>query len=367
MIAGGSHVMKIFGVLEYLESLDPSADDDIVMMMDAYGAFDYYDMPRNKEAHQQADIWFQLSAKVLLQRYYAINAAANERIEERLGRAAAIEEIKQTIIFGAGKRCAPNQPHTVACYAMPESPLPKDLYGANTDTIMGRNKYTSLRQNGLNSGYIMGPVKDLRPMFKRAWEKVEALADHPDWDNGSGGSDFMYHGSDQSIFGTMLGEQEFQRWVMRLRHLTQEDKARGFDKLPSTTIEGTLVDNPIDPSFTHEVVEHKKGKPDEFSMGLDYFSEIGQQTVNSEEDARWLVYNRKISEQVKGRDGLFDCPVRVDGTLPKDIVKDDPPFQSVKELSQELSREEKGARWEDVPLYTNLCLNTIPVMVSSPR
>lgn len=29
MMAGGSHVMKILGVLEYLEALPESADDDL--------------------------------------------------------------------------------------------------------------------------------------------------------------------------------------------------------------------------------------------------------------------------------------------------------------------------------------------------
>ena len=193
MMAGGSHIMKIVGVLEYLDGLDSSADDDLVMSMDAYGGSWYEWTNRvTQDTHREADIWFQLRVETLIERYYAINAAENERIRQRLGRAADIEGIEQTIVFGSGKRCAPNQVHTVACYPVPDSPLPMDTYGANTDTIMGRNRYTSLRQKWLNSGFIMGPVKDLRPMFRRALEKVEALQDYPEWDNGSGGSNFMY-------------------------------------------------------------------------------------------------------------------------------------------------------------------------------
>ena len=66
---------------------------------------------------------------------------------------------------------------------------------------------------------------------------------------------------------------------MRRRHRTPEDVAKGIaeDPLP-TRIEGTLVDDPIDPSFTHEPMEAKEGKPDEFGIELDYFSERGQQT-----------------------------------------------------------------------------------------
>lgn len=37
LLAGGSHKAKISETLKYLESMDPSQDDDLVMMMDAYG------------------------------------------------------------------------------------------------------------------------------------------------------------------------------------------------------------------------------------------------------------------------------------------------------------------------------------------
>jgi hypothetical protein len=191
LLGGGSHVAKVYGVLEYLESLDSSKDNELVLMMDAYGAFDSYEQIGNIKAHLEADIWFQLRPEVLIQRWRAINEAANARLEDRLGYAVKVEGLQQTIIFGAGKRCAPNQVHTVACYPIPESPLPADIYGANTDTIMGRNKYTSLRQRYLNSGYIIGPVGDMRRMFRRAAEKVDTIKDQIDWDNGSHGSDFM--------------------------------------------------------------------------------------------------------------------------------------------------------------------------------
>lgn len=59
---------------------------------------------------------------------------------------------------------------------------------------MGRNKYTSLKQRWLNSGYAIGPVADMRQLWKRAQEKVESIKEHPEWDNGSHGADFMYHG-----------------------------------------------------------------------------------------------------------------------------------------------------------------------------
>lgn len=156
LLGGGSHVAKISGVLDYLESMEESEEDDIVMMMDAYGAWEELAFPPSPrfDSKLAADIWFQLRPEVLISRYHAINAAANKRLVSRLGNAVKAEKLQQTIIFGAGKRCAPNQMHTIACYPIPESPLPDDVYGANTDTIMGKNKYTSLKQRYLNSGFV---------------------------------------------------------------------------------------------------------------------------------------------------------------------------------------------------------------------
>ncbi|CAD0108266.1 unnamed protein product [Aureobasidium uvarum] len=155
LLAGGSHLAKISRVLEYLDSMSPEQQDDLVLMMDAF------------------DIWFQLPPETLIERYYSINEKADKRISKHMGKAAEVENIKQTIIFGAGKRCAPNQLHSIACYPVPPSPLPDDLYGANTDTIMGHSPHSSHRQRYINSGYIIGPVKDMREMFRAAWEMVQ--------------------------------------------------------------------------------------------------------------------------------------------------------------------------------------------------
>lgn len=152
LLGGGSHVAKISRVLEYLEKMPESMDHELIFMMDAYGPCESFRPMQIGTADCTTDIWFQLPPEVLVSRYYTINKKANQRLRARLGNAYDAEHIRQTIIFGAGKRCAPNQMHTVACYPIPEAPLPDDLYGANTDTVMGKNKYTSLKQRYLNSG-----------------------------------------------------------------------------------------------------------------------------------------------------------------------------------------------------------------------
>jgi len=90
-------------------------------------------------------------------------------------------------------------------------------------------------------------------------------------------------------------------------------------------------------------------------MGLDYFSELGQQTVNAEPDGSWIQYNRNIGKQTQGRH-LFDCPSRVTADLPSDIMDGRPPIEKKYKPQESLA-------WNSTPLYTNLCLNTIPVMI----
>lgn len=270
------------------------------------------------------------------------------------------EGLQQTIIFGSGKRCAPNQVQTIGCYPVPDSPLPHDVYGNATDSSLGRNLWYSLRQRWLNSGFIMGPKGDMRALFKRASEKATETQRNMDFDDGSHGSDYMYHGSDQALFAVIFGEQEFQREVMRRRHYSVADKMRGRAGKPEPNyIYNTLIDDPINPSFPHQRMEPKEGKPDEFSIGLDYFSDFIQQTVNSEEDSKYIVYKDDIEQQVSQNREKFDCPSRVTSQLPQDILMSGDPFGYI-------DTNERGGQaddWKQLALYTNLCLNKIPIMI----
>jgi len=344
LLGGGSHLAKVSKVLEYLQSMPSSADEDLVLMMDAF------------------DIWFQLRPETLISRYRAVNDAANERIANEMGASAEKEGIQQKIIFGAGKRCAPNQVHTLACYPVPLSPVPDDIYGENTDTIMGINKYTSLRQRYLNSGYVIGPVKDMKPMFERAWQKMQNWPNPDPEDNGSHGSDFTYHGSDQSVFNLMFGEQEFQREVIRRRHETWYSKKQGKRPKAINRVEGTIIgDDILNPPFSHQTMDALPGKPCEFGIGLDYFSDLGHQTANAESDGRWMTFDQPTETFVKEANtdrGRFHCKYRGKGRLPTDVLASRPPFAN---LSAEDAPFEPS--WTAVPLYTNLCMDRIPVMV----
>jgi hypothetical protein len=87
----------------------------------------------------------------------------------------------------------------------------------------------------------------------------------------------MYHGSDQAFFAVIFGEQEYQQEVMRRRHHSIKDEIAGCGAPPKPNyIFNTRIDDPLKPSFPHELRAPKEGKPDEFSLDLDYFSDFIQ-------------------------------------------------------------------------------------------
>ena len=356
---GGTHLFKISKVLEWLQNLAPEHDDDLVVMMDGY------------------DIWFQLRKELLLERYHQVNAAANKRIHDRMGRAASIEGINQTIIFGSGKRCFPNEIHTIACWPVPPSPLPKDMYGGNTDTTIGSfpKLWTSTRQKFLNSGFIMGPAKDMRALFTQASSKVTQLGDDPEPDdNGSRWSEKVYHSSDQSIFNMIFGEQEYQREILRLRHLSwvftpllKLKQFLGYDlSATADTLEGNPIKSILNPPWSHATPPTLEGAPREFHIGLDYWSTLSFQTANAESNGQWLHYNHPLSPQVQNT-SRWECTPHLH-PLPPDLTSSPPPFQNYPTLSSSSALESNTtppayASWDTIPLYTNICVGTVPAMI----
>ncbi|KAL7792019.1 hypothetical protein V8C37DRAFT_135221 [Trichoderma ceciliae] len=351
LLGGGSHFAKITRTLDYIN--DPQRrnqtgfDDELVFMLDAY------------------DIWFQLPPDVLLSRYNAILEEDGARVAHRMGRAYDNEGIHPQVVFGAGKRCAPNLLNSVSCYPVPESPLPDDVYGGNTDTLIGTNQWSSFRTRYLNSGYAIGPVAEMRRILGRALEKLEECENRKgaSFDDGTEASDFCYHGSDQSIFVEMFGEQEYHREVMRRHHRTRADDVldkvipgRAGSKPPATDVQNAPVIDRLDPAFTHQQYNktHLPEKPFEFGIALDYWSLLGHQTSNAVTDARYIRHDRPLGPQV-GKRGKFDCVPKTNMLpLPSDL----PSRQPLSWLAGS-----QPSQWQMMPLYTEICIGTVPVMI----
>lgn len=386
--AGGSHIAKIPKALAYLNDLGADKDEELVVIVDGY------------------DLWFQLPASVLENRYYETLTATDMYLSIRYGldviqRAREQhleEEFSSKIVFAAGKRCTPNQPHTLACYPIPESPLPDDIYGANTDTPIGHNQYYSRRQRYLSSAYIMGPVKEMRALFSRAQEFLDRFEERKkddkfDWAQFESESSTLYGGSDQSIFAQIWGRQEYVREVIRrrLEHPAAGDEMNSHRHKRRNDIEGTPIIDLLDPNFDHEAWD---GEEDawktpakellakyDFGITLDYFSAMGHNTVNSERDGSWLVQDDKehgFADQISHRFGApspYDCKQKIPTHLPHDIlssplpstvpyVPDGPPISREKEYEDTTTTQDpNGKTWSTTPLYTHLCLGTNPVMI----
>lgn len=351
LLGGGSHFAKITSTLDYIN--DPvrrnqtGFDNELILMLDAY------------------DIWFQLPLDILLSRYKTILKEESARVAHRMGRAFHNEGIRPQVVFGAGKRCAPNLLNSVSCYPVPESPLPEDLFGGNTDTLLGTSPWSSFRTRYLNSGYIMGPVGEVRRILERAVKKLEECQNRKgaSFDDGTGASDFCYHGSDQSIFVEMFGEQEYYREIMRRHYRTGIDAmldkivpGRAGSKPPPTDVQNAPILDRLDPAFPHQQYNktHLPDKPFEFGIALDYWSLLGHQTSNAVTDARYIHHDLPLQPQI-GKQKVFDCTPRADLlTLPKDL----PPGQTLPWLAGF-----QPNRWETIPLYKDICTGTIPVMI----
>lgn len=337
-VDGGAQLgAKITAALAFLQKIENNTE--LVMMADGF------------------DSWFQLPPSILRERYFRVMATANYRMRRRLGRRAVRREgLKQTVIFGASKACTPNQISSVACYPIPEAATPRDMYGNNTDTIMGKTKHSSYRPRYLDAGFMMGPAGDVKRILERAQELVETLPTSDSLQNQEPKQRTnLWEGDAQGVFARIFGEQAFQREVIRQRHRSWFKKW-SLPRLPGS-IEGQHYKDILNPDFTHEEMERMDGHPREYGISVDFSGILVSNTANSESDHRSLVFNDAPQDEwVKNiRDrGIFACGVRLRSKLPEDIAKT--------EWLPNIG-DEDSSMWRVTKLFGNMCLGNIPVVV----
>lgn len=297
---GGRDLAKVLAIHELLEELGSHTDEDLMLIADGY------------------DTWFQLRPSVVIDRYYAINDRANKRIAKQLGRSKA----NQSIVFSAQKRCSSDNPDSVECSSIPESDLPADIYGSNTDKDKG-DGFGSNRQRYLNAGTIIGPIGELRKLFKAAVEYA---------DDG----DFK---SDTDVLARLYGEQEHHRQkgrraLMRSRSLwrrwfTSDDDA--------------------------PLASRKDKSTDDYGIGLDYYGEISQPAEYDEGDTAWVLHNstdkfRKLARR-------SDVPIEI----PSEVAHSTPPFWTPDYTGY--VQAPAAYDWSQVPLFTNLWTGVAPAAI----
>jgi hypothetical protein len=235
----------------------------------------------------------------------------------------------QRVLFGAAKECS-NDPEEPVCYSAPESPLPTDIYGDETDKHLD-GKYNRPRYMG--SSMVMGRVSDLRPIYKHVTELLEFD------DIGAQGS--------QYIFSKIFGEQELARQT----YAASFPKNSRWPWLSSSKRQPSTEPNATLPQETNV----------EFGIGLDYHSSIFQSMNNSAEDIRFLTFNHPsiIASPSKLSASAFSSPI----TLPPDLLLTPPPFaqHTISSLNPDppitaldtISDSDTTA-WQDIDLATNV-------------
>ncbi|KAL8728676.1 MAG: hypothetical protein Q9166_005240 [cf. Caloplaca sp. 2 TL-2023] len=342
----GSHAGKIRGVFDYLSDKKNVKDEDMVLIIDGY------------------DVWFQLPPVVMIKRYHQLVNEANDRLRRRYGTELKAKDVEavgtkmgpkytQTVVFGADKLCWPNSFSDPACAAVPYSTLPKDVYGSLTDTdpdgFHNRPRY-------LNSGTVMGPVKDVRAIYKIAVEKVEKE------NRGTIG--------DQFVFAEIFGEQEYQRETKR--QSTQGTGGKWYEWLSNAL---GASDSPFAANQTIKNMTVVPGRQYEFGIGLDYESKMFQTMTHSAGDMEFLTYNDSaafaaiMNEHPDLRAFPSVPPMDIQlahGPLwysspgnhsldPKDGILL-PHSDKLDDLPEQLD-------WFEVPLATNLYSTTVPSLI----
>ncbi|KAF5680072.1 hypothetical protein FHETE_616 [Fusarium heterosporum] len=305
----GSHLAKIAGVLDYLDwsvrqgltSKDRLQEDDLIMVADS------------------ADSWFQLPPSVLLWRYHALNAEADERLRKQWTGKSEMP-MKQTIMVSAQKRCWP-QPKSgseLHCKDLPESPLREDLYGPETDNDPDM-RMVDVRPRYINSGAFIGPVGDMRKYFRRAQERYEA-------GKAIQGNHFY---SDQGIFGEIWGEQEiWRKWRRELG-------------------------DAIDPHHNASTMVRDQF---EFHVGLDYNQTISIPTVFEEDDGDIVTLNNQTYIAERSRELEIE-PVRLT-SVPEEIANATNPLERIM-----TAQERQSFSWGDMTLYADFFTTAIPVNI----
>ncbi|KAL4731208.1 hypothetical protein ACLX1H_000170 [Fusarium chlamydosporum] len=304
---GGRNLIKIPGMIGYLDAaMHPDAhpserleEDDIVLLVDGH------------------DIWFQLPAQVMIERYHRINNEANERLQRQWNeKQKGKMPMRQTIVIATGKKCYSGLVEkgiNIQCEKWPESPLRKDLFGP--DTEVDREHWQTNRPRWINGGVYIGPAGDMRRLFRRSLYTMQA-----------GLGDGIKMHSEQALTGEVVVEQEIFRQWQRAKGLPR----RGMTK---------MLDNKM-----------------EYHVGLDYGQELAVQTQWTQDDegrdhgAFVTLGNQTLIDQYSATLGI--SPTRLRG-LPDDI----------KSAPNPLADLVPNATWTNMPLYADFFTESIPVIL----
>ncbi|KAG4028685.1 hypothetical protein MFRU_020g01240 [Monilinia fructicola] len=265
--------------LDFLSGRDVQ-DDDIVLILNE-------------------DTWLQLPAEITIGRFLTNLRDASASLLKQYGRTDTDtvldnkttplhirpQKYTQRVLFAAQKQCSTgNPPVDPTCYAntIPQSHLPKKIYGKETDRQQG-GRYS--RPRFIEGSLSIGRAGDVKKVWRRAEDLAQSHHKH--------GATLMV----QDVLTRIFGEQEWDRVRSRRASSTRfriwlEGKL-GYDGSGRALVadDGLLGKGGVSGNR-------------EFGIGLDYSSEIFQTMGNARDDVRFVEFGEEEEGSRKGRMGM---------------------------------------------------------------
>lgn len=306
------NLAKVESLTKQLKGFAADRDNDLVVIVDG------------------SDVWFQLPPDILIRRYHTQLDIQNAKLASKIGSSVMRKkDIRQSILFEVDKACWPNDDWSVpACWAVPASPLPEHRYGPYDDSVLedARQDPYHARPRWLNSGSIMGPVKDLRIMYEEISRKMHD-EHHADWD--------------QVYYSEIFGIQEYSRLQLEPQIVTPPDNA---------TVPMIKPDQMV-----------------EFHIGLDYGNEMFQAVGYENPYLTWVPHDGSM-DVARPKKTPLKSPHQF--KLPSELIKARQPFEMMQRLKtsdynekyQEILKSAGSPSfkvWRHLPLATNVVTKSV--------
>ncbi|KKY22870.1 hypothetical protein UCRPC4_g03070 [Phaeomoniella chlamydospora] len=268
---------------EWMRNKKSLKDEDLVLLVNEDGA------------------WFQLPPSTVIGRFKSLTEQLNENLRAQYGTITGgsdnsrVSRYTQKILFGADKVCnsATNLQADLACAAVPESPLPEDSWGPQTDKD---SQGSHNRPRYLHPRTVIGRAGPLKEFYGYAINLIAEQKLDADY-----------------VFSTIFGEQEYQR-----------EKWRSTQSTPWSTWLGDKLGSSKTPNISNLHMDVKLGQDYEYGIGLDYSSTLFFTLSRSIKDAEWIQFND--TEGLKTLQERHNIPKPKPVTMPLDLQRTKSPF-----------------------------------------
>lgn len=239
-----------------------------------------------------------------------------------------------------------NGQESPACYAAPESTLPKDPYGSERELSNSSPRY-------LGAGFAMGTAAALRTLYSTAATRVQD-------------SSTFQSTPPQQVLAQLFGEQQLHREL--LRRSSESWLHRLLPFLSSGSARDAIQFKESDLASVETLAQ--EGKTLEFGIGLDYTGSVALSTpatsstpTESKAGLAFLTWNDE--ERLYTANEVLHIPQSASmiSSLPADLRGSLPPFWTFTEEGPGVPRT---AGWDAVSLLADVRTGVVPATLLLP-